>query len=344
MNSYRALTRQRFMDGGFSIVPIRFEDRLEIMKWRNQQIYHLRQEKPLTPDDQERYFTNVVRKLFDVEKPAQLLFSFLKDGKCIGYGGLVHINWIDKHAEISFIMATDLEHDHFDENWSAFLGLIERVAFDELQLHKVTTYAYDLRPHLYPVLERNQYFMEARLKDHCFFDEAFVDVVLHAKFEPGLRFVIPTMEDAQLYFDWANDPAVRNNSYSTEQINYESHVHWFKARLSDDTCYLYLFMNDADEPVGQVRIQRDNELEALIGVSADVNHRGKGYAHQMIAMASSHFLEKNPRCTINAYIKTENAASARAFEKAGYSLKEIAPYEDSPSFHYIRSKHENSSL
>ena len=31
----------------FSIVPIRMEDRYDIMKWRNEQIYHLRQNKPL---------------------------------------------------------------------------------------------------------------------------------------------------------------------------------------------------------------------------------------------------------------------------------------------------------
>jgi hypothetical protein len=33
-----------------------------------------------------------------------LLFSFLKNGECIGYGGLVHINWIDQNAEISFMI------------------------------------------------------------------------------------------------------------------------------------------------------------------------------------------------------------------------------------------------
>ena len=62
------------------------------MKWRNEQIYHLRQAKPLTAEDQKNYFSNVVSKLYDQEKPAQILFSFLKDGKCIGYGGLVGYN------------------------------------------------------------------------------------------------------------------------------------------------------------------------------------------------------------------------------------------------------------
>ena len=41
-------------DGQYKIVPIRYEDRFDIMKWRNEQMYHLRQSKPLTEEDQER--------------------------------------------------------------------------------------------------------------------------------------------------------------------------------------------------------------------------------------------------------------------------------------------------
>jgi hypothetical protein len=43
MSSYKVLNKQVFSSGNFSIVPIRIEDRFEIMKWRNEQIYYLRQ-------------------------------------------------------------------------------------------------------------------------------------------------------------------------------------------------------------------------------------------------------------------------------------------------------------
>ena len=93
------------------------------MKWRNEQIYHLRQKRPLSADDQENYFANVVNKLFDQDKPEQILFSFLQGDTCIGYGGLVHINWVDNNAEISFIMDTGLEKEHFEKYWS-FLNYV----------------------------------------------------------------------------------------------------------------------------------------------------------------------------------------------------------------------------
>ena len=181
MNSYKVLNKQVFNSGPFSLVPIRFEDRLEIMKWRNEQIYHLRQNKPLTVEDQENYFNGIVAKLFGHNHPDQILFSFLENGECIGYGGLVHINWIDKNAEISFIMNTILEKNRFYEIWTAYLNLIEKVAFEELKLHKIYVYAFDLRPHLYKVLVNTKYFKDAVLKQHCFFNNNYIDVVIHSK-------------------------------------------------------------------------------------------------------------------------------------------------------------------
>ena len=178
---YKILSKNKFDNGKFSIVPIRYEDRMDIMKWRNEQMYHLRQSKALTIEDQDYYFENVVSKLFEQENPNQILFSFLENDICIGYGGLVHINWIDKNAEISFIMNTFLEKNRFHEIWIAYLNLIEKVAFEELQLHKVFVYAFDLRPHLYEVVENSNYFKDATLKEHCFFNNKFINVIIHSK-------------------------------------------------------------------------------------------------------------------------------------------------------------------
>lgn len=181
MNYYKILNNQKFTNDDFSIVPIRYQDRLDIMNWRNEQIYHLRQDKLLTIEMQENYFQKVVSKLFDDEQPNQILFSFLKKEECIGYGGLVHINWIDMNAEISFIMKTDLEKRHFHTYWQIYLGLIEQLSFNELNLHKIYTYAFDLRPHLYEAVESAQYVKEAVLKEHCKFQDKFIDVIIHSK-------------------------------------------------------------------------------------------------------------------------------------------------------------------
>ncbi|MDQ8004320.1 MAG: GNAT family N-acetyltransferase [Pedobacter sp.] len=181
MKNYKCLKHKIYVDAEFQLLPIRDEDKLVILKMRNEQLYHLRQEKPLTVEMQDFYFKSVIGKLFDQEKPEQILFSFLENNCFIGYGGLVHINWIDRHAEISFIMRTELEKDKFSCYWSRFIKLLEKVGFEDLKFHKLFTYAFDLRPHLYPVLENMGFFEDARLKEHCLFQGRYIDVVINSK-------------------------------------------------------------------------------------------------------------------------------------------------------------------
>ena len=78
MNSYKKLGKHTFRKGNYALVPLRMEDRYDIMRWRNEQLYHLRQQKPLTEPDQETYFSTVVAKLFQQDAPDQLLFSYLE--------------------------------------------------------------------------------------------------------------------------------------------------------------------------------------------------------------------------------------------------------------------------
>jgi len=182
MNSYKTLNNQIFTNGIYSLVPIRMEDRFDIMNWRNDQLYHLRQSKLLTEEDQNKYFNEVIVKLFDQELPEQILFSYLEGEKCIGYGGLVHINWLDKNAEISFIIDTSREKSEFQKHWGIYLDLLQQIAFQDLKLHKIFTYAFDLRPQLYLAIETKGFMKEATLKGHSLFNGEFIDVVIHSKF------------------------------------------------------------------------------------------------------------------------------------------------------------------
>jgi RimJ/RimL family protein N-acetyltransferase len=59
--------------------------------------------------------------------------------------------------------------------------MIELIAFKELNLKKIYTYAFDLRPNLYEVLLDSGYFNDAVLKQHCFFNGKYLDVVIHSK-------------------------------------------------------------------------------------------------------------------------------------------------------------------
>lgn len=185
MRTYKALQQQAYHAGEYSLVPVRQEDRYLIMQWRNEQIYHLRQTEPLTREQQDAYFDNVIDKLFDLEKPDQILFSFLRAGECIGYGGLVHINWVDRNAEISFLLNPDLDNDRRKPYWDVYLSLIDEVGFMQVGLIKLYTYAYDVRDYIYPIIESNGYEIAARFQKHKIVNGAYVDVLIHEKLNPN---------------------------------------------------------------------------------------------------------------------------------------------------------------
>ena len=135
---------------------------------------------------------------------------------------------------------------------------------------------------------------------------------------------IAQLTDAHLYFDWANDPTTRQQSFNSDPISLETHTTWFTRRLTDSNTLMLVVENEAGEAVGQVRFERkpvaDMPDEVIISLSVDVHQRGKGLAHQLIeqgcAVCQSHWGD----VTVHAYIKPDNRASARAFERAGFTL------------------------
>lgn len=314
-DKYIILKRNRFSYYNYSLIPIRLEDRYNILKWRNEQIYHLRQNKYLTVKDQDKYFNNIVRRNFVSDKPEQLLFSYLDGDKCIGYGGLVHINWYDLNAEVSFIMDTHLEKSEFQKHWGIYLELIDYVAFNDLNFHKIYTYAFDLRPHLYEIIENKGYVKEATLKEHCIFNNSYYDVIIHSKFNSQLSLRIASIDDAKLYFEWANDYEVRINSFNNLEIEWKNHFNWFKDKLNDhNSKLLVLTLNDI--PIGQLRLDKEDEFW-LIDYSIDKLHRGKGFGSKMISI----LLTKNIR-PIKAIVRCSNLGSLRVFEKNGFEIRE----------------------
>lgn len=320
MNTYKVLNKQTFSNGEYSILPIRMQDRYLIMQWRNEQIYHLRQNKPLTEYEQARYFNTVVAGLFEQEKPSQILFSYLKGNKCIGYGGLVHINWEDKNAEISFIMDTSLEKDYFDLHWKTFLGLIEEVAFREMGLHKIFTYAFDLRPKLYAVLEEASFVREAVLKQHCYFENRYIDVIIHSKILDQLYLRNALLSDINLTYQWATDSKVRMYSFAKEKIEWENHKNWYSDKITDINCEYYI-LNYHGNNIGSIRFDIDRDGIAMISYLIDPGWHGKGLGKLILEYGIERLRSRRDDVKlVFGIVLPENVASIRIFEKLGFLI------------------------
>jgi RimJ/RimL family protein N-acetyltransferase len=322
MRRYKVLKQQVFQEGDFSIIPIRMEDRYSIMQWRNEQIYHLRQAEPLTKEKQNWYFDNIVGQLFDQEKPSQILFSFLKNGECIGYGGLVHINWIDKNAEISFIMQTDLQEESFEENWVMFLTLIEEVAFKNLAFHKVFTFAFDVRPHLYVALDTANFKKEAVLAEHCFVDGGFKDVVIHSKIRKEVELRPATQGDCEVTFQWANNAEVRRYALTQNEILKVDHINWFSEKIEDPNC-IYLIASYNKSVIGSFRIDNNEEKIGYISYLLDPIYHGKGLGQLLLREGIKRVKSDNILEMLIGIVKEENMASAHLFRKLGFQENSI---------------------
>lgn len=317
-------------------MPIRDEDKYLIMKWRNEQIDVLRQSAPLTREEQENYFSTVVSRLFDEEHPKQFLFSFTQNNVLIGYGGLVHIDWQNQTAEISFLTETarSKQKQTFISDWCNYLILIKKVADIYLNFRWIYTYAYDLRPNLYLALEQSGFSETQRYPAHVNIDGVAKDVVIHTCYLNHLQLLFATANDVDLYYKWANDETVRRFSYQQEKIKYEEHVKWFHSKMLSPDNKFYLFKNNKSEPVGQVRISKSDQ-EIIIGVSVDSGYRGLGYGVKMLRLACMSFFQNHSTACITAYIKEDNQASIQIFERAGFERCEKLTIHNTISYKYI---------
>lgn len=146
-----------------------------------------------------------------------------------------------------------------------------------------------------------------------------------------LTFRTANQHDLDLFFNWANDPATRQNSYNKGPVEYGTHVKWFQKKISSPDIVMYVFQNEGNEPVGQIRFDRiAGTNDFLVSISVDSNHRGKGYASQMLTRSADRLLAENPGAHIIAHIFVSNEASYKSFIKAGYQLveqKEISGIE-----------------
>ena len=190
---FRCLKTQRFTRSDLTLVPLRKQDLGAIKTWRNAQIDVLRQKRLLSDADQETYWTRVIAPSFQQEQPAQLLFSLLhrpcedsQATRLIGYGGLVHLDWDAARAEVSFLLDPALAEDPevYAQIFGTYLRLIQGVAFKELSLHRLTTETFDLREHHVRLLERANFRLEGRLRDHVRIGSRLVDSLLHGLLEP----------------------------------------------------------------------------------------------------------------------------------------------------------------
>lgn len=143
--------------------------------------------------------------------------------------------------------------------------------------------------------------------------------VLTAMQSSILRLRRANRDDAILLWRWVNEPAVRAASFQTRPISLEEHAAWFAGKINAEQAAIYVAEDHEGTPVGQFRVEWGANKEAKVDISIAPDKRGCGIAATLIARATHMASRDVGLQRFHAYIRPENHASIRAFEKAGFS-------------------------
>lgn len=180
--SYRIMPRKKIVSGDLEISALQPCDINSVRIWRNAQMDVLRQTERITQQQQERYFASEVWPDKKSQRPTQVLLAIRRFGELIGYGGLVHIRWEPLSAEISFLLAPELEASNGMREliFASFLDAIKRLAFNDLLLNRLFTETYSHRGGHIATLEAAGMQVEGCLRENVLINGELKDSILHS--------------------------------------------------------------------------------------------------------------------------------------------------------------------
>jgi UDP-2,4-diacetamido-2,4,6-trideoxy-beta-L-altropyranose hydrolase len=150
----------------------------------------------------------------------------------------------------------------------------------------------------------------------------------------GVRLRRARADDIRLLWEWANDPEVRAASFSSSPIPWETHVAWFAEKVGRNRSLLFIAENDAGIAFGQIRFDLKGG-EAELNLSLAKEKRGLGLAVPLIEAGVRELLAGTDCERVHAFVKPQNAASARAFEKAGFVGVGVEQVRENSAVHFI---------
>lgn len=127
--------------------------------------------------------------------------------------------------------------------------------------------------------------------------------------------------DRELIWHWANDEQTREASYSQAQISWNEHVSWFDAVRRQKNHRFFIADDERKQPIGQIRFKIDDK-EAIISFSVCAESRRKGYGKEILFKAVKKIFGETDIEQVSAYVKSDNEASLRVFQKAGFHTVE----------------------
>ena len=160
--------------------PIRWSDREDIRVWRNQQIEVLRQQVPISMEQQDLYYSQILAPQMSMTHPTQFLFGIEVENRLVGYGGLTNVNWGTQEAELSFLVHPRiLKTTSYAEIMLAFITVVADFAKNQFGLLRIFTETYTQRTDHIEILKIAGFTQEEVLIDRVVVDGKPIDSLIH---------------------------------------------------------------------------------------------------------------------------------------------------------------------
>jgi UDP-2,4-diacetamido-2,4,6-trideoxy-beta-L-altropyranose hydrolase len=150
----------------------------------------------------------------------------------------------------------------------------------------------------------------------------------------GIRIRYVRANDVRRLWEWVNDPEVRAASFSSAAISWQTHVEWFAKKFGENRSLLFIAEDEAGSAFGQIRFDL-NGKDAELNISLAKERRGAGLAVPLIESAVREVFASTECTRVHAFVKPENAASARTFEKARFVRIGIDQIRGNAAVHFL---------
>jgi RimJ/RimL family protein N-acetyltransferase len=185
--NYSCMPRPVIEAGELQLRALQPTDIEAVRSWRNAQLEVLRQSQPISSEEQLSYFEQEVWPDKKLTAPRQILLAIELQQALVGYGGLTHISWRDRRAEVSFLLSPGLEGDapRRARVFFSFLTALGDFAFHDLNLRRLFTETFANRHAHLATLESAGFKREGRLRAHVVIDGEPVDSIVHGLLADG---------------------------------------------------------------------------------------------------------------------------------------------------------------
>jgi len=179
---YKCLPQRIYQHGDYKIEPVQPEHIEKIRIWRNEQMGILRQQKSISKEEQIQYYEKHIWSELKSNQPKNISLSYKHQNTLIGYGGLVNLSWVDKRAEMSFLLDSSIakNDNHRNIYMSNFITLVKNICFNQLFFNRLYTETFEFRKFHIKVLCNNGFEEEGRMRQHIYLDNQYYDSILHS--------------------------------------------------------------------------------------------------------------------------------------------------------------------